>query len=100
MAKAKKELKLVGICENGLVAKTHEAGDVVAFVDAQPDVEYPGRSSKIKVILTEDHVEITTSKGVYKLPKHPSQNIYIGKCGAAKVHVSLKKVVGTVRWWA
>lgn len=44
-------------------------------------------------------VTLVTPKGSYPLTKHGSLNIYSGICNGHKVHVSLKKVVGEVRFW-
>ena len=45
-------------------------------------------------------IKLTTPQAVYYLKKHPSQNIFTGVCKGKKVHVSLKKVVGELRFWS
>ena len=56
------------------------------------------------VFLVEDNrpvsVNVTTERGSYELLKHPTLNIYVGECMGYKVHVSLKKEVGELRYWA
>jgi len=46
-----------------------------------------------------DKVIVIGKKGSYPLHKHKSQNIYSGTCNGFKVHVTLKKMVGTLRTW-
>ena len=50
---------------------------------------------------TADTIFIETSKsGRNTLKRHLTQNYYHGTLNGVKVQVSLKKLVGTVRWWA
>lgn len=65
--------------------------DVIAFI---------GHNNYFKVV---DHkrnfVMLITPKGSYRLDKHPTQEIYTGEAKGHKVHVSLKKIVGEIRFW-
>lgn len=66
------------------------AKDAVSFTDAR---------NYFRVVINESSVTVTTPKGVYKLEKHPTLNIYMGVCAGVKTHVSLKKIVGEIRYW-
>jgi hypothetical protein len=70
-------------------------------VNLAKDVSYFTNSSNyFKVFIkSSSTVEVVTPKGVYVLAKHPTLNIYSGKCADHKVHVSLKKIVGKVIYW-
>lgn len=83
-----KSITLVGV--NTLGEQVKLAKDVVSFTDAK---------NYFKVTLNVSSVTVTTPKGVYQLEKHPTLNIYQGKCAGVKTHVSLKKVVGEIRYW-
>jgi len=54
-----------------------------------------------KVLLNHDgsFVTLITPKSSYTLHKHDQLNIFTGICGSHKVHVSLKKIVGELRFW-
>ena len=45
------------------------------------------------------NLELVTPKGTYNLQRNPKLNIYQGNCNGHKVHVSLKKIVGEIRYW-
>lgn len=40
-----------------------------------------------------------TPKDTYELTKHPSQNYYHAICAGHKVQVTIKKMVGELRYW-
>jgi len=84
-----KSIKLVGV--NVLDSEVKLSKDVHCFTDIKR------RISVAK--LDKETIQLTTAKGVYELYKHPSLNIYQGKCGNHKVHVTLRKIVGEVRFW-
>jgi len=42
---------------------------------------------------------LITPKGSYPLKRHTQLNIFQGTCDGVKVHVSLKKIVGELRYW-
>jgi hypothetical protein len=42
---------------------------------------------------------LVTPKGSYQLNKHRTMGIYLGVCGGHKVHVSIKKTIGEIRYW-
>lgn len=77
------------------VGNTPQLGkDVVYFSDI-----------KGNVTITKDFlggkeaIALTTKRQTYVLYKHASLNIYTGVANGHKVHVSLKKLVGEVRYW-
>jgi hypothetical protein len=80
-----------------LVGTTHE--DKPARIGSE--VAYFFNSQRQVLVFHSDdgRLQVVTRKGRYFLQKHASQNIYLGKCGGHKVHVSLKKVVGEMRYW-
>ena len=45
-------------------------------------------------------VVVNTPLGEYQVPKHTSMNSYIGICGEYKIQIVLKKMVGTLTYWA
>ena len=49
--------------------------------------------------VSKDSLQLSTPKGSYTLLKHPTLNIYQGTCNGRKVRVSLKKIVGELRFW-
>lgn len=54
---------------------------------------------KVSVIqLDEQTIELKTLKGVYRLRKHPSLNYFVSVCNETRVQVTLKKMVGVVRF--
>jgi hypothetical protein len=55
---------------------------------------------RITETLDDTQVCVRTPKGVYYLDKHPVNNIYKGTINGIKVQVSLKKMVGTLIYWA
>ena len=81
--------KLQGV--NSLGEPVQLGSEVVKFVDEK-------RNFTVNRIGTLQ-VEVITKQGVYHLKKHATQNTYMGVCGKTKVHVSLKQVVGTIRYW-
>jgi hypothetical protein len=48
---------------------------------------------------TVEVVKVVTPKGVHELKKHATQNYFHGTLNGHKVQVSLKKVVGELRYW-
>jgi hypothetical protein len=84
-----KRINLFGINNIGEPVKL--AKDVRSFTNdkAYFDVE----------ILDEKEILITTPNGVYSIQKHAVSNTYQGICAGHKVHVSLKKVTGELRFW-
>lgn len=83
-----KSFKLSGVNAIGNTVKLSK--DVVAFT---------GNADYFRVVRNKGSVKVITPKGCYNLVKHPTLGIYTGKCGSTKVHVSLKKVVGELRYW-
>ncbi len=45
-------------------------------------------------------VIVTTGKGSYNINKHLTLNSFQGICNGIKVRVNLKKMVGTLTYWA
>jgi hypothetical protein len=90
--KAQHELKLVGVLQDGSIAKTHQA-DLV--------VQYQNKEHKLRACTVENKVCITTPKGVYMLDAtSQNPNMYMGICKDSKTHVILKKTVGKLIYWA
>lgn len=87
-------ITLAGLNASGNVAKTHESGSVFVFISAD---------KAFQIILPVDddktYVTLHTVNGRYRLKKHPTLNIYTGVCNGHHVHLSLKKVVGELRYW-
>lgn len=87
-------LPLVAMTTNNTIAKPQEANDVYCFVSKDRNVIIYFPSSD-----DESHIILKTLNGYYKLNKHPTMNIYTGACKGHSVHVSLKKIVGELRYW-
>ncbi len=93
MAKTQKQVKLHGILEDGTLAKTHQAKDVVAF-------ESMDRYFRVRLIMNERRVVLATPKDEYHLGRSLTGNLYCGQANGYKVHVTLKKIVGKVTYWS
>lgn len=100
MAKKLNTVPLVGVIRGkdgakDTIAKTHQAAQVWYF---------GGRHGKFifKVyFLTTGELKLISSKLEMLLVKHPSQNYYHGTSPTGtKVQVTLKKIVGELRFWA
>lgn len=88
-----KRIKLYGYLEDHTRAKTHEAKLVAYFSDAE--------RKQIKVaIIDKETIAVATRRGQSRLKKHKSLNYYLDVINGIKVQVSLKKLVGEVRYWA
>jgi len=68
---------------------------------AKEVVSFTGNHDYFKVIPSQDETTLTliTPKNTYTLHKHATLNIYGGVCANRKVHISLKKIVGELRFW-
>lgn len=89
-----KRVQLIGVLESGTAAKTHQADDVVRYESADGKI-------KIRHATPDDKntLFLETLKGTYVLKKHEVHNNYLGICGGIKVHVSLKRIIGELRYW-
>jgi len=89
------EVRLVGLTNKNTIAKPQDANDIRCFVsvDRKITINLPPTDEE------ESYIVLQTPNGRYKLNKHPAMNIYLGVCKGYKVHVSLKKIVGTLRHW-
>lgn len=65
-------------------------------------INFSNKAKFVTVTEFEDDsaVELHTKHDVYIVPKHPSLNAYIGVCNGYKVRITLKKMVGTLSYWA
>jgi len=96
MSKKQHIVKLVGILKDGSVASTQQADQVVAFVDRLKDPYF-----MVAQVKDERRLVLTTPKGVYHVGKSLTvKNLYQGQANGHKVHISLKKLVGKVIYWA
>jgi hypothetical protein len=89
-----KRAQLLGV--NTLSEPVKFGADVVAFVSSDNYFKITPDRNPEGVIFA---VKVTTPKGSYVLTKHPTLNVYAGICGRTKVHISLKKIIGEVRYW-
>jgi hypothetical protein len=91
MAKKMHSRELAGYTKNGKFALSYKE---VSF--------FHTKDTAILVFPdTADTVFISTSKsGKNLLKRHLTNNYFYGTLNGIKVQVSLKKLVGTVRWWA
>lgn len=83
-----KRYKLTAVDAIGRPARI--ADDVIAF---------ESEDGYFRIIKRMGEIQIITPKASYVLKRHTQLNIYQGTCGGHKVHVSLKKIVGELRYW-
>ena len=111
MARVKHTVKLTGMTKT-------ETGFEPALSQTWDEVHhFEGTSEKgafVTFTVLGEEAELVTPKGVYKFKKHATQNYWIpvmgdcsgfkvqdgGMCMGLKVQISLKKMVGTMRYWA
>ena len=82
-------ISLVGLDIDGKPARIGK--NVVRFSNTQDTLTICNHTDKF--------YELHTQKAMYKLIKHTKLNIYTGTCNGYKIQVSLKKVVGELRYW-
>ena len=88
-----KNISLTAVLVNGSPCNTCNCQHRADFINLQQEVivtEYDNGTG----------VVIKTPKGEYQIPKHTTMNSYHGNCGQWKVRVTLKKMVGTLTYWA
>ena len=85
-----KRFDLIGVDVTGQPVKLNK--DVSEFI---------GHNNYFHIQPSYDNsfVTLITPKGSYTLKKHQSLNLFQGNCEGHKVHVSLKKIVGEIRFW-
>lgn len=86
-----RRIALTGVNAIGKLA--HTANEVSEFVDEKDYFSISYTSG------TENVIKLATPKGVYLLKRNRAAGIFQGVCAGKKVHVSLKKIVGEVRFW-
>jgi len=81
-----------------LVGKT--ALDQTARINAEV-VKFTGHNDYFHVTLSEDGKSVTviTGKGCYYIRKHPTLNVFTGYCNGVRTEITLKKIVGELRFW-
>lgn len=96
----KKQVKipLYGILDDLSAAKTHQAADVVEFHGDGPTKGTKGYFKVAKPF--GDVVAVETPRGTYHLRFNTASGIFMGEVNGVKVHVSLKKIVGELIYWA
>lgn len=105
MGKDKHVVKLRGIISTStgiVVAKTHQAADVEEFHGDSPKTKsyfkvsgYKDAEGNYEVLFVE------TPKGRYEMTFNEGAGIWQHETASGvKFHVSLKKVVGELRYWA
>ena len=110
MSKVKHVVKLRGVISTStgvVVAKTHQANEVGEFHGDTPSGTTPFVASYFKLAGTKDEegnyleLFLETPKGRYPMKFNQSAGIwqYTTPLGH-KIHVSLKKVVGELRYWS
>jgi hypothetical protein len=83
-----RRIALVGV--NALLEPVKLSNKVVSFVDSTHYITIEKSSPGV--------IKLMTLKGTYFLKRHTQLNIYQGECAGRKVNVSLKKIVGEVRF--
>ena len=89
-----RRIALVGV--NALGESVKYGNEVVKFTDAK-------NYFSVTVNIDDNGIyaacQVVTPKDTYILLKHSTQNSYHGVCNGRRVHVSLKKIVGEIRYW-
>jgi hypothetical protein len=85
-------MKRVSLLGTNALGQTVQYGHEVAqFIDAD---KYFSIKPPVNGVVT-----LVTPKGSYALKAHGKLNIFSGICNGHKVHLSLKKIVGEIRFW-
>lgn len=77
-----------------------ESGKKAATTTCSQVGHFRDEDGNFVVRKTTDGLVITTIKGSYELKDEFNPNIWKGVCNGVKVYVHLKKMVGTIRFWA
>ena len=89
--KSKTEIKLIGVDQNGKPLTPQNCSDLYKFIN---------KDKGITVIQTyPEWVSLHTPKGTYTLGKHETLNYYRAECNGVKVQCTLRKMIGTLRYW-
>ena len=101
MAKQLHVVKLAGV----VAGKTRKLDRIAKTSDAAKVWYFGGKlqGCQFKVYFKKGKLMLKTSqmRGGMTLTKHATQNYWYGNTPAGnKVQVSLKKIVGEIRWWA
>jgi hypothetical protein len=86
-----KQVKLFAVLENG---------EKVSSSNWQERVKLTDEDGYFHVFPEKDSCKLTTKKGTYTLKKHPTQNHYHNQLNNFKVQIIVKKMVGTLIYWA
>lgn len=110
MSKVKHVVALRGVISTStgaVIAKTHQAKEVEEFHGDTPKGVKPFVASYFKLSGYKDEstgeycaLFLTTPKGKYELKFNAGAGIWQCTANGRKLHVSLKKVVGELRYWA
>ena len=101
MSKVKHVVKLTGakIASGAFVPlNTQQAAEVTHFIGVAGD-----HPSYFRVRKIADGFELQTPKGIYPLAKHNTLNYWVPmttRANGFKIQVSIKKLVGELRYWA
>ncbi len=91
------KVALVAIDTNGLPVRSDNCDDAVMFVSRSPD-------KLINVIAfwvnQKKCYRMVTNKGEFLLDEHSTNNYWFATCSGIKVQVSLKKMIGELRYWS
>lgn len=99
MSKSLHTVTLTGRLADTSVAKTQQAKDVKYFSSANGLVKVVRMKNIAKA--SKERIRLHTKNGIYTLYKHSSQNYYAGTTPTGiKLQVTLKKIVGELRYWA
>ncbi len=88
---------LVAVDACGLPVRSDNCSDRVMFI-ARP----PSKLTNLVPYFVGDTEfwKLVTNTGEYVLRKHIANNYWFGTCAGIKVQVSLKRMVGELRYWA
>jgi hypothetical protein len=105
MAKKRITIHLRGVVENIngtlITALTNEADRVVGFLGDSPTVNGSYVSGYFEIDPSvADAPVLTTPNGSYTFKRHPTLNIFQCQINGIKAQLTLKKIVGTLTYWA
>ena len=99
-------MALVKIALHGVVCDPTSLGMIPAKTSDASRVDYfiDDKERLVLDIGDDGKRYLKTDKGYYTFIKHPTQNYWVpednnGTCGGLKVQISLKQIVGELRYW-
>ena len=62
-------------------------------------IKFTDEKNYFGITVHQNDLKMITPHGVYYLKKSATQNIFAGPCKGRRVEVTIRKIVGEVRFW-